>query len=168
MNPTQRLDYTKASPEAVQAMYGLERVVRNSDLAPELIALVKTRASQLNGCAYCIDMHTKDARAHGETEQRLYGLSAWRETPFYSEKERAALAWTEALTNIQQGHAPDEVYAEVRAHFEEKELLFLTLAITTINAWNRIAIGFRVPPGSYKPAETHLSATRVPAEAVSH
>lgn len=167
MQPTQRLDYTKASPEAVQAMYGLERVIRTSGLDPKILELVKTRASQLNGCAFCIDMHTKDARAHGETEQRLYGLSAWRETPFYSEKERAALAWTEALTNIQQGHAPDEVYAEVRAHFEEKELLFLTLAITTINAWNRIAIGFRVPPGSYTPAEPHSVPTRVAAEAVS-
>ncbi|WP_446745296.1 carboxymuconolactone decarboxylase family protein [Silvibacterium acidisoli] len=152
MNLTPRLDYTKASPEAVQAMYGLERVIRNSGLDPKIIELVKTRASQINGCAFCVDMHTKDARAHGETEQRLYGLSAWRETPFYSEKERAALAWTEALTNIQQGHAPDAVYEEVKQHFEEKDLMNLTIAITTINAWNRIAIGFRVLPGSYQPA----------------
>lgn len=152
MSTTPRLDYTKASPEAVQAMYGLERVIRNSGLDPKLIELVKTRASQINGCAFCIDMHTKDARAIGETEQRLYGLSAWRETPFYSDKERAALAWTEALTNIQQGHAPDEIYEEVRKHFEEKELMNLTIAITTINAWNRIAIAFRALPGSYQPA----------------
>lgn len=152
MNQEQRLDYTKASPEAVQAMYGLERVIRTSGLDPKIIELVKTRASQINGCAFCIDMHTKDARAAGETEQRLYGLSAWHETPFYSDKERAALAWTEALTNIQQGHAPDVVYQEVRKHFEEKELMNLTLAITTINAWNRIAIAFRVVPGTYQPA----------------
>ena len=155
MNQTPRIDYTTASPEAVQAMYGLERVIRKSGLDPKLLELVKTRASQLNGCAFCIDMHTKDARAHGETEQRLYGLSAWQEMPFYSDKERSALAWTEALTNIQQGHASDEVYEEVKRHFDEKELISLTLAITTINAWNRIAIGFRVPAGAYQPPVAH-------------
>ena len=147
-----RLDYTKASPEGVQAMLRLEHAIRSSGLEPKMLELIKTRASQLNGCAYCLDMHTKDARALGETEQRLYALSAWREAPFYSDRERAALAWTEALTNIQQGHAPDEIYEEVSRHFNETELMNLTLAITTINAWNRIAIGFRVVPGTYQVA----------------
>jgi AhpD family alkylhydroperoxidase len=150
-----RLDYQKASPEAVQAMYQLERYVRNSGLDSKLRELIKIRASQMNGCAYCIDMHTKDARALGETEQRIYALNAWRETSFYTDKERAALAWTEALTNIQQGHAPDEVYEETSHHFAESELMSLTLAITTINAWNRIAIGFRVVPGTYQPKASH-------------
>lgn len=147
-----RLDYTKASPEAYRAMAQLEAVVRHSGLDANLLELIKIRASQLNGCAYCIDMHTKDARAKGETEQRIYALDAWRETPFFTDKERAALAWTEALTNIQQGHAPDAVYAQVSAHFSEAERVNLTLAITTINSWNRIAIGFRAVPGSYQPA----------------
>ena len=150
-----RLDYTKASPEGVQAMYRLEHAVRTSGLEAKLLDLVKVRASLLNGCAYCIDMHTKDARAEGETEQRLYALSAWHETPFFSDRERAALAWTDALTNIQQGHAPDEVYGEVARQFTDTELMNLTLAITTINAWNRIALGFRVVPGSYQVASRH-------------
>jgi alkylhydroperoxidase family enzyme len=111
----------------------------------------------LNGCAYCIDMHTKDARAAGETEQRLYALSAWRETPFFSPRERAALAWTEAITNIQQGHASDEAYEEARREFDEGELVRLTLAITQINTWNRIAIAFRAEAGTYQPA-AHISA----------
>ena len=136
-------------------MLQLERSVRESGLEPKLLELVKTRASQMNGCAYCIDMHTKDARAHGETEQRLFALSAWREAPFYTEKERAALKWTEAITDIQRGHAPDDVFEEVRKHFADAELMSLTLAITTINAWNRIAIAFRVVPGSYQPAAAH-------------
>jgi AhpD family alkylhydroperoxidase len=150
-----RLDYTKASPEGLQAMFRLEHAVRASGLDPKMLELIKTRASQLNGCAYCIDMHTKDARAAGETEQRLYALSAWREAPFYTDRERAALAWTEALTNIQQGHAPDDVYEEVAQHFNEAELMNLTLAITTINTWNRISIGFRVVPGTYQVASRH-------------
>ena len=136
-------------------MLQLERSVRESGLEPKLLELIKTRASQMNGCAYCIDMHTKDARAHGETEQRLFALSAWREAPFYTEKERAALKWTEAITDIQRGHAPDDVFEEVRKHFADAELMSLTLAITTINAWNRIAIAFRVVPGSYQPAAAH-------------
>ena len=136
-------------------MLQLERSVRESGLEPKLLELVKTRASQMNGCAYCIDMHTKDARAHGETEQRLFALSAWREAPFFTEKERAALQWTEAITDIQRGHAPDDVFEEVRKHFAEAELMNLTLAITTINAWNRIAIAFRVVPGSYQPGAAH-------------
>jgi AhpD family alkylhydroperoxidase len=150
-----RVNYQQASPQGVQAMYQLERVVRNSGLDRKMLELIKTRASQMNGCAFCIDMHTKDARQLGETEQRLYGLSAWRETPFYTDKERAALAWTEALTNIQDGHAPDDVFEEVSRHFAETELMNLTLAITTINAWNRIAIGFRLVPGSYQPDASH-------------
>lgn len=147
-----RLNYAKAFPEGIHALLNLEKVIGASGLEPSLHELVKTRASQMNGCAYCIDMHTKDARAQGETEQRLYALSAWRETPFFTPRERAALAWTEALTNIQQGHASDAAYKEVRQAFDEAELVKLTLAITQINAWNRIAIGFRAEPGIYQPA----------------
>ncbi len=146
-----RLEYAKASPEAAKAMIQLESVVRRSGIDPRLLELIKIRASQINGCAYCIDMHTKDARAKGETEQRIYALNAWRETPFFSDKERAALAWTEAITNIQTGHAPDAVYGELSRNFSEGEMVNLTLAITTINAWNRIAIAFRSVPGSYQP-----------------
>jgi len=146
-----RLDYTKASPEAYTAMLRLEAIVRHSRLDGKLLELVKIRASQMNGCAFCIDMHTKDARAKGETEQRIYALDAWRETPFFTEAERAALGWTEAITNIQQGHAPEAVYQELSQYFNEAERVNLTLAITTINAWNRIAIGFRLVPGSYQP-----------------
>ncbi len=131
-------------------MYGLEKYVRQSGLEHSLLELVKTRASQINGCAYCIDMHTKDARALGETEQRLYGLSAWRETPFYSERERAGLEWTEALTLISQNHVPDELYERVRQQFTEAELINLTLAVVAINGWNRLAISFRSVPGSYQ------------------
>ncbi len=147
----ERLNYAKAFPEGVHAVLGMEKAIRGSGLESSLLELVKTRASQMNGCAYCIDMHTKDARAAGETEQRLYALSAWRETPFFTPRERAALAWTEAITNIQRGHAPDEVYEEVRREFNEQELVKLTLAIAQINTWNRIAIGFRVEPGTYQP-----------------
>lgn len=147
-----RLNYAKAFPEGVHAVLNLEKVVRSSGLEPALLELVKIRASQLNGCAYCLDMHSKDARAAGETEQRLYTLSAWEEAPFYTPRERAALAWTEAITNIQQGHAPDAVYEEVRKQFSEAELVRLTLAIAQINVWNRIAIGFRAEPRIYQPA----------------
>ncbi|MGO8720687.1 MAG: carboxymuconolactone decarboxylase family protein [Acidobacteriaceae bacterium] len=146
-----RLDYTKASPEAAKPMIQLESFVRRSGIDAKLLEPIKIRASQLNGCAFCIDMHTKDARFKGETEQRIYALDAWRETPFYTEKERAALAWTEAITNIQTGHAPDAVYEELSRNFSEGERVNVTLAITTINAWNRIAIGFRMVPGSYQP-----------------
>jgi AhpD family alkylhydroperoxidase len=121
---------------------------------PKLFELVKIRASQLNGCAYCIDMHTKDARLAGETEQRLYALSAWRETPFYSNRERAALEWTEAVTRVGDTHVPDEVHARVSALFDEDEMVALTFAVVVINAWNRLAVSFRVPPGSYQPAQT--------------
>jgi AhpD family alkylhydroperoxidase len=121
---------------------------------PKLFELVKIRASQLNGCAYCIDMHTKDARLAGETEQRLYALSAWRETPFFTNRERAALEYTEAVTRVGDTHVPDDVYARVAALFDEDEMVALTFAVVVINAWNRLAISFRVPPGSYQPAQT--------------
>jgi AhpD family alkylhydroperoxidase len=122
------------------------------------LELVKLRASQINGCAYCIDMHTKDARVGGETEQRLYALSAWRETPFYSDRERAAIAWTEAVTQVAEGHVPDEVYELARQHFTEKELVDLTLGIVAINGWNRLAISFRTVPGTYTPASLSQKA----------
>jgi AhpD family alkylhydroperoxidase len=147
----ERMNYAKVFPQGIHAVLGVEKAVRESGLEPSLLELVKTRASQLNGCAYCIDMHTKDARAAGETEQRLYALSAWRETAFFTPRERAALAWTEAVTNIQQGHAPDEVYEEARREFDEPALVRLTLAIAQINTWNRIAIACRAEPGNYQP-----------------
>lgn len=147
-----RLDWYRTSPGAYKAMAGLEGFVKGAGLEPALLELVKMRASQVNGCAYCLDMHSKDARAAGETEQRLYALSAWRETPFYTERERAALAWTEALTLVHQDHAPDDVYDQVRKHFSEEESVILTMAIVAINGWNRLSIGFRIVPGSYQPA----------------
>ena len=149
---TSRIAYPQAAPGALGAMMNLERYVRESGLDRALLHLIKMRASQINGCAYCIDMHSKDARAGGETEQRLYGLSAWRETPFYSERERAALAWTEGLTLISENGVPDDLYAEVREQFSEKELVDLTMAIVAINGWNRLAISFRAPVGDYQPA----------------
>ena len=147
-----RVDYSKASPAAYRAMFGLERYVRDCGLEAPLLELVKMRASQINGCAFCLDMHSKDARAAGETEQRLYVLDAWREAPFYTARERAALAWTEALTLVTEGHVPDEVYAEALGQFSEKELVDLSLAVVAINGWNRLAIGFRSEPGAYQPA----------------
>jgi AhpD family alkylhydroperoxidase len=146
-----RIDYATAAPSAYQALRGLEAYVRSCGLEASLLELVKTRASQINGCAYCIDMHTKDARAAGEEEQRLYALSAWRETPFYTPRERAALAWTEALTLIPENQVPDELYGEVREHFDEAELVNLTVAVVAINGWNRLAIAFRTVPGTYGP-----------------
>ncbi len=147
-----RIESAKVFPEALQAMFGLERAVRKSSLEPALLHLVKVRASQLNGCGYCIDMHTKDARALGETEQRLYLTSAWREAPCYSERERAALEWTEALTLLPSSAAPDDVYERVRSAFSEQEVVALTLAIVAINGWNRLAVGLRAPVGSYQPS----------------
>lgn len=148
----ERIHYTKVAPGAYHAMLGLEKYLHDCGLEVPLLHLVKLRASQINGCAYCLDMHSKDARAAGETEQRLYELNAWRETPFYSERERAALAWTEALTLVHQTHAPDDVYEEVRKRFTEEEVVSLTAAIVSINSWNRLAIGFRAVPGTYQPA----------------
>lgn len=139
-----------------QAMLGLETYVRKSSgLETSLLELVRMRASHINGCAFCLDMHSKDARAAGETEQRLYCLPAWRETPFYSEREQAALAWTEAVTLVSEGHVPDEVFEQARKHFSEEELAHLTLAIVTINGWNRFAIAFRAVPGAYQPGSIH-------------
>ena len=146
-----RIDYPRVAPGAYAAMRGLEAYVRQSGLEPRLLELVKVRASQINGCAYCIDMHTKDARAHGETEQRLYALAAWRETPFYSERERAALAWTEAVTRVAEGPVTDTAYESACLHFDEKSLVDLTLAIVAINGWNRLAVAFATVPGSYRP-----------------
>ncbi|MDY3551083.1 carboxymuconolactone decarboxylase family protein [Gemmata sp. JC717] len=145
-----RLNYVKLSPEPLKGMYGIETYLRGCGLEHSLLELVKTRASQINGCAFCLDMHTQDARAAGETEQRLYALNAWRETPFYTPRERAALAWTEAVTQL-NGHVPDAVYDEVRPHFTEKELADLTWAVVAINGWNRLAISLRTVPGTYKP-----------------
>ena len=139
----ERLDPYEIAPELMQAMLELEQKVKKSGLDPVLIRLMKTLASQLNGCAYCIDMHTRDARAAGESEQRLYLLSAWRESPLYSARERAALAWTESLTLLASTHAPDEVYAELAGEFSEAERVKLTMVIVAINGWNRIAVGFR-------------------------
>jgi AhpD family alkylhydroperoxidase len=149
---SERLNYAEASPQGFAAMRALEAHVRQSGLDHRLLELVKTRASQLNGCAFCLDMHTKDARAAGETEQRLYALSAWRETSFYTPIERAALAWTEAVTRL-RGDEPvsDTVYAEARAHFDERQLVDLTLAIVAINGWNRLSIAFGKEPGTYQP-----------------
>ena len=145
-----RLNPFKASPKGYQAMAALEHFVMSSGLERPLLELVKMRASQINGCAYCLDMHSKDARALGETEQRLYLLNAWRDSPFYSERERAALEWTEAITLIAGHDVPDEVYERVSKQFSEEELANLTLAIATINSWNRLSIPFRILPGSYK------------------
>ncbi|HWX56935.1 carboxymuconolactone decarboxylase family protein [Bradyrhizobium sp.] len=150
---TPRMNFMQAAPDTVKALMALEAQIQGSGLEQSLIELVKTRASQINGCAYCINMHTSDARKHGETEQRLYLLNAWREAPAYSERERAALAWTEAVTLIADTHAPDDLYAEVRKHFSEAETVNLTMLIATINAWNRLAISFRaVPPVRAKAA----------------
>ena len=145
-----RLDLAKISPKARAAMAGVERYARESGLETPLLELVRLRASQINGCAFCIDMHTKDARAEGETEQRLYALSAWHETPFYTDRERAALEWTEALTMVSESHVPDDVYERTCAQFSQDELVSLTMAIVAINGWNRLAVAFRQVPGSYQ------------------
>ncbi len=143
---TPRLDYFAAAPKLLQPMLALEKAVVSAGLERGLIELVKIRASQINGCAYCLDMHTRDARKAGETEARLYLLDAWREAPHYSGRERAALAWTEALTLVAATHAPDEAYDGLKAHFTEAEIVQLSLLIVTINGWNRLAIGFRAMP----------------------
>ena len=150
-----RIDGMKVAPGVYKAMQGLEAYIHQSGLELSALHLTKVRASQINGCAYCIDMHWKDARASGETEQRLYGLDAWQESPYYSDRERAAIAWCEAVTRIAETHAPDAVYEEVRQHFNEKEIADLTLAIASINAWNRLAISTRAVPGKYQPAQVH-------------
>ncbi len=146
----ERLKFYEVNSEAIKPLLMLEKYVGSSGLEKPLLELVKLRASQINGCAYCLDMHTKDARAAGETEQRLYVLNAWREAPFYSDRERAALEWTEAVTLISSTHVPDEIYEKVRPYFSPEELLNLTMAIVAINGWNRLAISFRSEPGTYQ------------------
>jgi AhpD family alkylhydroperoxidase len=154
-----RLDYGRIAPGVYDSMDALDQYLDRCSLEPTVLQLVRLRASQLNGCAYCLDMHWKDLRALGESEQRLYSLDAWRECPYYTERERAALAWTEAVTHVADGHVPDAVFAEVRRHFAEKELSDLTLAVATINAWNRLSIAARLVPGGYTPpAATAVTA----------
>jgi AhpD family alkylhydroperoxidase len=138
-----RLNAYQAAPAVMKAMMALESQVGANGLEPALMELVKIRASQINGCAFCLHMHTRDARAKGEKEERIYLLDAWRESPLFSARERAAFAWTEAVTLVSQTHVPDEVYQQARAEFSEEELVKLTLLVTTINAWNRFAISFR-------------------------
>ncbi len=152
----QRIDYKKVSAEAIHILIGLEKYLGESGLEEPLLLLVKLRASQINGCAYCLDMHWKDLRALGESEQRLYSLDAWQESPYYSDRERAALAWTEVVTRVSETHVPDEVYEEAKKHFSEKELADLTVAVATINAWNRLAIAGRTTPGTYQPVKREL------------
>jgi AhpD family alkylhydroperoxidase len=153
-----RLNAFKAAPKAYEAMAALQGYVNSCGLEAPLMHLVKMRASQINGCAYCLDMHSKDARAAGETEQRIYLLDAWRECPFYSERERAALEWTEVLTKITERHVPDAVYVQVKAQFSDEDLANLSMVIVTINSWNRLCIAFRVEPGQYRPAAAHAKS----------
>jgi AhpD family alkylhydroperoxidase len=153
-----RIQYTRYAPAAAHALLALEAHLHKSTLGTGLLHLIKMRASQINGCAYCLDMHSKDARANGETEQRLYGLDAWREAPYYTTKERAALAWTDAVTLVAQTHVPDEVFEEVTKEFTEAEIVDLTYAVAAINAWNRLAISMRAVPGQYQPALKKTSA----------
>ena len=148
---TARIDLMHVNPGVIQAMLGLERQIQKAGLDTTLLELVRMRASQINGCACCLDIHSKDARANGETEQRLYGLTAWRDTPYYSASERAALEWTEVVTLVSETHVPDEVYERVREQFSENELLHLTLAIVSINGWNRLNAAARTVPGDYVP-----------------
>jgi AhpD family alkylhydroperoxidase len=146
-----RIEFHKIGQKPIQLMLAIEGYLNGCGLDHGMLHLIKLRASQINGCAYCIDMHSKDARAAGESEQRLYALNAWEETPFFSERERAALQWTEALTLVADGHVPDAVFEAVRPHFTDDELVNLSLAISTINAWNRLSIAFRSVPGAYQP-----------------
>ena len=154
-----RIDPRKAAPEVFRAMLALESAVKATGLESNLLDLVKLRVSQINGCAFCIDMHSKDLRAEGESEERLYLLNAWHEAPFYSDRERAALAWAEAVTLISHSHVPDEVYEQARQHFTDDELAKLTLAIVAINGWNRFGIAFRAAPGKYQPIRQPEHAT---------
>ncbi len=153
-----RIDPRKVAPEVFRAMFALESAVKATGLEGNLLDLVKLRVSQINGCAYCIDMHSKDLRAEGESEERLYLLDAWREAPFYSDRERAALAWAEAVTLIANDHVPDDVYEQTRQQFTDDELVKLTLAVVAINAWNRFSIAFRAIPGTYQPTRRHETA----------
>ena len=163
-----RIDVMKISPKAMQAVLGMQSYVNASGLEPSLLELVKMRASQINGCAYCLDMHSKDARAAGETEQRLYLLNAWREAPFYSDRERAALEWTESLTLVSDNHVPDEVYERAREHFSEQELVDLAIAVAAINTWNRLSIAFRAEPGTYQPHQRAQTQPRASQPSATH
>jgi AhpD family alkylhydroperoxidase len=154
-----RIDYRKFAQEPLKFLYEIEKYVAASGLDPKLLHLIKMRASQINGCAFCLDMHSLDARAAGETEQRLYTLDAWRETPFPSERERAALAWTEAVTRVSDTHVPDQVFEEVKRQFSEKEIVDLTLALGMINLWNRLAISLRAVPGHYRPVKSSSASS---------
>ena len=154
----ERIHYTKVSAGAFHALLGLEKYLGECGLEEGLLHLIKLRVSQINGCAYCLDMHWKDLIAIGEKEQRMYSLEAWEECPYYSDRERAALAWAEAVTRISEGHVPDAVYERVAPHFTEKELADLTVAVATINVWNRVAIAGRTPPGTYRPVKTAASS----------
>lgn len=149
----ERLRWTKISPEAYKALFGLGSYLKDSSLERKFLDLMMLRASQINRCAYCIDMHWKDLRAAGESEQRLYGLDAWRESPYYTDRERAALAWTEAVTLLTDGFVPDQIYDQARSHFSEKELVDLTLGLVAINGWNRMNVAFRLEAGGYQPAK---------------
>lgn len=152
----ERFDYAKVAPGAYRAMAGLEHYLHESGLEESLLHLIKLRASQISGCAYCLDMHWKDLKSIGEPDQRLYELNAWEEAPFYSDRERAALAWTESVTRVAETRVPDEVYESVRKHFSEKEIADLTLAVAAINAWNRLAISARTVPGTYEVPKVRL------------
>jgi len=148
-----RIDFYRLSPEGYKAMLGLEHYLGTSKVEKKLLHLIKLRVSQMHGCAFCLDMHWKDLQGEGESAQRMYSLDAWRETSYYTDRERAALAWAEAVTNITDGHAPEEVFEEARQYFSEQELAVVTLAVATINSWNRISIAFRVVPGTYQPPQ---------------
>ena len=154
-----RLDYAKYAHEPLRSLYAIERYLHDSGIDLKLLHMLKLRASQINGCAYCIDMHWKDAKAAGETDQRLYGLDAWRESPYYTAKERAALEWTEAVTLVSQTHVPDDVYERVCAQYSEKEIVDLTLAVGMINLWNRVAISLRAVPGLYQAKQSSAAAS---------
>jgi AhpD family alkylhydroperoxidase len=153
-----RVDLLKV-PGVIEPLLGIEKYLHRSGLETNLLDLIRLRASQINGCAYCIDMHWKDLKVAGETDQRLYGLDAWRESPYYTDRERAVLAWTEAVTNVQQGRVPDSIYEELRKFFSDKEVADLTLAVCAINSWNRLNIALRTVPGSYQPAKSHAVTT---------
>lgn len=154
----ERIHYTKVAPLAYHAMLGLEKYLHECGLEEKLLHLLKLRASQINGCAYCLDMHWKDLKAAGESDQRMYSLDAWHECPYYTERERAALAWTDAVTRVADTHVPDEIYQQAKQQFSEKELADLTFAVAAINAWNRLAIAGRTTPGTYQPQAVKKSA----------
>ena len=154
-----RIEYTKFAPEVIRSLYAIERYLHDSGIDVRLLHMVKLRVSQINGCAFCIDMHWKDARAAGESEQRLCGLDAWRESPYYNDRERAALDWAESITLVSQTHVPDEVFERLRGQFSEKEIVDLTHAVAMINLWNRLAIPFRAVPGLYQPKKSSASAS---------